>query len=591
MKQYKYIFSLWVFGLCLTLLNCGGDEGPSSPPETPQSFTAVGLNEQVRLTWTVQEGVTYNLFHSISAGLDAGSDAKVSNASSPHTFTGLTNNTTYYYILTAVNSAGSSEPTEEISATPLPPPPAPQGFMAEAFKGQVRLTWTSEEDVTYDLYHSTVAGFSLASGTKISNISSPYLHTGLTAGTTYHYRLRAVNTSGPSEPTDEISATPYIVQEISAGEHHTCALLNAGVKCWGKGGEGQLGNSDTSNANLPQQVTGLTSGVTQISAGLIHTCALVDGGAFCWGEGSNGRLGHNEMPEEMDGMMVGGPLMNKSEPTQVAGLTIGVTQIAAGSEHTCAVVDGGAFCWGEGSFGRLGHNDMLEEMDGVMVGGPLMDKSEPTQVFGLTSGVTQISAGFEHTCAVVDGGAWCWGRGDLGQLGNGGTSHSNFPVQVMGLTSRVTQISAGGFYTCAVVNGEAWCWGGGALGVLGNGSEDDLHRPGQVMGLSGEVTHISARGQHTCAVVGGSAFCWGRGDSGQLGNGGTSRGNTAPQQVSGLTSEVNHVSAGRDQSGNSHTCAVVDGEAFCWGSSRDGKIGDGMETQRNTPVIVRGLGD
>ena len=171
MKQYKRIFNLLALGLCLTLLNCGGS---SSPPETPKGFTAVALNKQVMLTWDAQEGVTYDLFHSISAGLDVGSDATVPDATSPHTFTGLTNGTTYYYLLTATNSAGASEPTEEISATPLPPPAAPENFMAEASKEQVTLTWTAEEELTYDLYYSTAAGFSLEDGAKIPNVSSPH---------------------------------------------------------------------------------------------------------------------------------------------------------------------------------------------------------------------------------------------------------------------------------------------------------------------------------------------------------------------------------------------------------------------------------
>ena len=555
-KQYKRIFSLFAFGLCLTLLNCGGDEGPSSPPETPQGFTAVGLNEQVRLTWTVQEGVTYNLFHSISAGLDAGSDAKVSNAASPHTFTGLTNNTVYYYILTAVNSAGSSEPTEEISATPLPPPPAPQGFMAEAFKGQVRLTWTAEEDLTYDLYHSTVAGFSLASGTKISNISSPYLHTGLTARTTYHYRLRAVNTSGPSEPTDEISATPYIVQEISAGVLHTCAVVNGRAMCWGAGGNGQLGNGDDVRKNTPQQVIGLTSGVTQISVWGSHTCAVVDGVAWCWGNDGSGRLGN-------------GDASHTNVPAQVVGLTSGVEQISAGNDHTCAVVDGGAFCWGAGRHGRLGHNEpQMTDGDGDPVPGtgPGTNKSEPTQVAGLTSGVTQISAGQSHTCALVDGGVWCWGRGDAGQLGNGLNSSQDAPVKVNGLTSGVEQISVGFSHTCALVDGGVWCWGVGSDGRLGNNSRSNANAPVQVVddmgtAISG-VTQISAGGLHTCVVAGGGAFCWGSDSGGQLGNSNGSDVST-PQQVDGLTSGVTQISTGE-----LHTCAVVDGEAWCWGKRR-----------------------
>ena len=113
------------------------------------------------------------------------------------------------------------------------------------------------------------------------------------------------------------------------------------------------------------------------------------------------------------------------------------------------MVDGGAWCWGSGFNGRLGNGSF----DSVNV-------TTPARVMGLTSGVTQIAAAENHTCAVVEGGAWCWGADGFGQLGNGDASHANTPQQVVGLTSGVTQIAVGLSHTCAVVEGGAWCWGG-----------------------------------------------------------------------------------------------------------------------------------
>ena len=223
-----------------------------------------------------------------------------------------------------------------------------------------------------------------------------------------------------STPTQVFGLTSRVTQ-ISTGRRATCALVNAGVMCWGSG---LLGNSAASTALAPQQVISLTSGVTQISAGEDHTCVMVSDGAKCWGTGGNGRLGHNEFNANAD----------KSTPTQVFGLTSEVKQISAGAFHTCAVVDGAALCWGNGGNGRLGHNE---------TGNENAHKSRPTQVFGLTTGVTQISAGSEHTCAVVDGGAWCWGLGNLGKLGNGSNSDATAPQQVDGLTTGVKQLLTG----------------------------------------------------------------------------------------------------------------------------------------------------
>ena len=81
-------------------------------------------------------------------------------------------------------------------------------------------------------------------------------------------------------------------------------------------------------------------------------------------------------------------------------------------------------------------------------------------MYGLTSGVTAISAGGAHVCAIVNGAAMCWGSNTTyGQLGNNSLTNSDVPVQVTGLTSNVSSISAGDSHTCAVVNGAVKCWG------------------------------------------------------------------------------------------------------------------------------------
>ena len=94
--------------------------------------------------------------------------------------------------------------------------------------------------------------------------------------------------------------------------------------------------------------------------------------------------------------------------------------------------------------------------------------------------MAMITAGESTTCALLDGGAQCWGRGRYGEIGNNSTDDSPVPSQVPGLTSGVTAIAAGTWHTCAAVNGEVRCWGLNDFGELGNDSTDDSLVPVQV---------------------------------------------------------------------------------------------------------------
>jgi alpha-tubulin suppressor-like RCC1 family protein len=355
-----------------------------------------------------------------------------------------------------------------------------------------------------------------------------------------------------------------LVASVSASDQHTCILTSSGgVKCWGKNLSGELGNGTYTGSNVPVNVSGLASGVSAISAGGSHTCALtVSGGVKCWGFNSDGELGN-------------GTTTDSKIPVNVSGLASGIIAISAGYEHTCVLTSSGAVkCWGYNGEGQLGN-------------GTNTNSSVPVDVSGLLSGVRAISAGGLHTCALTAfRGVQCWGYNLMGQLGDGTTTDSNVPVNVSGLASGVSAISAGMDHACALTaSGGSKCWGYNWQGNLGNGTNTNSAVPVDVSGLASGVRAISAGKYHTCTLTSSAgAKCWGYNMTGQLGNG-TSNDSNVPANVSGLSSGVSAISGG-----GYHTCAITSsGGVMCWGYNVDGELGNGKNTDSNIPVNVVGF--
>jgi alpha-tubulin suppressor-like RCC1 family protein len=226
----------------------------------------------------------------------------------------------------------------------------------------------------------------------------------------------------------------------------------------------------------------------------------------------------------------------------------------------------------------------------------------PTTVPGLAN-VREISAGYEHTCALTaDGAVWCWGSNSNGQLGvappNEGKAVIAGEVTVYdcGATgcgppegtapkpeSRATPVrtaiahakhlSAGSFHTCAIVETDVVdCWGSNGNGELGGGPPVESHSaPQRVVGLE-HVVQVAASKDFTCALSASEGVrCWG----------GTSH-TTFP-----TLKDVVQIATKFDA-----TCALLkDGDVWCWGINDVGQLGDGTHARRAGPTKVINLGE
>jgi len=187
---------------------------PSSVPAAPTGLTASAGNGQVSLSWTASSGATsYNVYRGTAAGAENATPIVTGLTGTGYTDSGLTNGTTYYYKVAAVNLAGTSAQSAEASAKPVVAvPAAPTGLTANAGNAQVSLSWTASSGATsYSVYRGTSAGGESATAIVTGLTGTSYTNTGLTNGTAYYYKVAAVNASGTSAQSNEASATPNSV--------------------------------------------------------------------------------------------------------------------------------------------------------------------------------------------------------------------------------------------------------------------------------------------------------------------------------------------------------------------------------------------
>src|SRR3569832_603694 len=339
----------------------------------------------------------------------------------------------------------------------------------------------------------------------------------------------------------------------------------------------------------------------KMAAGGAHICAILpDLRVKCWGKNFAGQLGLGDVLARGDIIRMGAAL-----PAVDLDSGHKAVELAAGSEHTCALLDNGQIkCWGA-NYGQLGLGDAKNR--GAAAGE--MGDALPAGVLGAGRTAKQIVAGGAYTCALRDNGlVKCWGWNDAAQLGLGdahargdepGEMGDALPAVQLGSGRAAIAIAAGWSYTCALLdNGLIKCWGWNGLGQLGLGDTSMRgSAPNQMgdllasvdLGVGRVAVDVAAGGFHSCALLdNGQVKCWGDNDSGQLGlEDAVSRRGIAPGQMG---DNLPGVDLGTGQRAleialnDSNTCAILNtGHIKCWGRRIGGLLGLGDDIIGNSP--------
>ena len=369
---------------------------------------------------------------------------------------------------------------------------------------------------------------------------------------------------------------------ITAGLLHTCVVLDDGsVKCWGDSTYGQLGFWELSNIgddqngmgdNLPAVVLGTGRRAVAVTAGQHHTCVLLDnGGVKCWGEGNRGQLGYGGQWDVLD--------VRDILPEVDLGPGRRAVAVTAGLHHTCVLLDDGSVkCWGYNIYGQLGYGDDIMRGDGA----DEMGANLPAVDLGLDRTAVSISAGGFFTCALLDDGSVkCWGQNIRGQLGQGDTEErgdganemgANLHAVNLGPGRTAVSVSACNHHTCAVL--DDWsvkCWGWNGNGQLGQGDTENRGDGTDEMGdnlrpVSVQVCARSCVPQNSSTLPSSS--------QGQVKVWEKSSTLTGPKKRSWLSSATRFFAGGpsvRSRAG----CVEVYGKVYCFGGeSSQGSLAD-----------------
>ena len=405
---------------------------------------------------------------------------------------------------------------------------------------------------------------------------------------------------------------------VTAGGFHTCWVERGGAgRCIGRGTLGRLGYGNTEDIgddedslgaqrlqdyladdvdaagigapSCPILTTETQTWLVKIVPGISHTCLLYASGSMrCFGSNKEGRLGLGKAGD------IGLDRLPYSAPEiEVGGKVVDISA----NLGTCVLVLGGTVsCWGHGDHGINGYGSTIAlglEQTPAQLG--------PVPVSPDARTVTSISRGGENVCVIMDDGkVRCWGRGAVGNNGQGNTNDygdtpSSLPNAATDLdfgSEVAVKLAVGRIHSCFVMQtGAVYCIGSfldGRHGMnqnvnsIGNNEPANHEGPVPIDGHPGvTVVDVGCVNAHTCVLRSDSKIqCWGSNEYGQLAlknddasNIGDAANENGNGNVAPLPLNVVQIAVAF-----SHTCVLYDdGTVACFGSGGFGRLGYGDE--------------
>jgi alpha-tubulin suppressor-like RCC1 family protein len=264
-------------------------------------------------------------------------------------------------------------------------------------------------------------------------------------------RASANDVTAPLSVANNVAPSNDVgVSKVVSSVQHACAIRGGALSCWGLNKHGQIGNGESGVIEGQKDpITGtdytarvvlrpflsIADGVTDVAVGYEHTCAIRAGELLCWGSNEYGQLGLGSSEPKI-----------ASNPTTVLS---GVRQVAARGRWTCAVTEAGKLvCFG---------TRLAKSANGPA---PLLVARSPKEI---ASGATSVSMSATHACTTIEregaSSVVCFGSNDMGEIGNGTVEGDDVALPYESIASGASVVALGANRSCAIVDGKMKCFG------------------------------------------------------------------------------------------------------------------------------------